>query len=46
MHPIDIVEAPIWDVEGLATILSGEILRRDEPAHAAEESRRDESEDI
>jgi glycogen(starch) synthase len=23
MHPIDIVEAPIWDVEGLATILSG-----------------------
>jgi glycogen synthase len=22
MHPIDIVEAPIWDVEGLATILS------------------------
>jgi glycogen synthase len=24
MHPIDIVEAPIWDVEGLATILSGE----------------------
>jgi hypothetical protein len=24
MHPIDIVEAPIWDVEGLAAILSGE----------------------
>ncbi len=24
MHPIDIVEAPIWDVEALATILSGE----------------------
>jgi hypothetical protein len=24
MHPIDIVEAPIWDVEGLATILSTE----------------------
>jgi glycogen synthase len=24
MHPIDIVEAPIWDVEGLATILSRE----------------------
>ena len=23
MHPIDIVEAPIWDVEGLAAILSG-----------------------
>jgi len=22
-HPIDIVEAPIWDVEGLATILDG-----------------------
>jgi glycogen(starch) synthase len=24
MHPIDLVEAPIWDVEGLAAILSGE----------------------
>lgn len=24
MHPLDIVEAPIWDVEGLASILSGE----------------------
>jgi hypothetical protein len=24
MHPIDIVEAPIWDVEGLAAILSNE----------------------
>lgn len=24
MHPIHIVEAPIWDVEGLAAILSGE----------------------
>jgi glycogen synthase len=24
MHPIDIVEAPIWDVEGFAAILSGE----------------------
>jgi glycogen(starch) synthase len=24
MHPIDIVEAPVWDVEGLAAILSGE----------------------
>jgi glycogen synthase len=24
MHPIDIVEAPIWDVEGLAAILCGE----------------------
>jgi glycogen synthase len=24
MHPIDIVEAPIWDVEGLAAILSGQ----------------------
>jgi glycogen(starch) synthase len=24
MHPIDVVEAPIWDVEGLAAILSGE----------------------
>jgi len=24
MHPVDIVEAPIWDVEGLAATLSGE----------------------
>jgi glycogen(starch) synthase len=24
MHPIDIVEAPVWDAEGLAAILSGE----------------------
>jgi hypothetical protein len=25
MHPIDVVEAPIWDVEGLATILCGKL---------------------
>src|SRR6201999_1605151 len=24
MHPIDVVEAPIWDVEGLAATLAGE----------------------